>query len=85
MTHSNIGRIVEIGAGSSMTKGTVIAEQIKTVRGRARTFLTIRRQDGSCFEQDGRWTSFAMEFMTPAEASADLNLDEAINARLGLK
>ncbi len=84
-THSNIGRIVEIGSGPTMTKGTVIAENIKTVRGRECTFLTIRRQDGSCFDQDARRTSFSWDFMSPAEACADANLDEAINARLGLK
>ena len=84
-THSNIGRIVEIGFGPTMTKGTVIAEQTKMVRGRERKYLTIQRQDGSCFEKDARHASFAMEFMSPSEAFADLNLDEAINARLGLK
>jgi hypothetical protein len=83
--HSNIGRIVEIGFGPAMKKGTVIAEQIKAVRGRERTFLTIRLPDGTCFEQDGRHTSFAWDFVPPSEAIAEMCLDQAINSRLGLK
>ena len=85
MTHTNIGRTVEIGAGSEMTKGTVVAEHIKTVRGRERTFFTIRRSDGFFLEQDARYTNFAWEFVPANEALAELCLDEAIDARLGLK
>lgn len=85
MTHSNINRIVEIGSGPTITKGTVIAEHTKVVRGRERTFLTIRRQDGSCFEQDARRASFTWELIPPNEAIADMYLDEAIDAKLGLK
>lgn len=85
MTHININRTVEIGTGPALTKGTIIAEQVKKVRGRDRTIFTIQRHDGTCFEQDARHTRFAMEFMSPAEALADLSLDEAINERLGLK
>jgi len=85
MTHSNINRAVEIGVGSAMKKGTVIAEQSKLVRGRQRTFFSIRLADGSCIEQDARRTQFSWEFLSPGEALSDLYLDEAINSRLNLK
>lgn len=82
---TNINRIVEITTAPNLTKGVVVSERTALVRGHSRLLLTIRCPDGSTVEKDARRVTFAMEFLSPAEAEAEYNLAQAIDERMGLR